>query len=261
MRLFIVLLGISLLAACTKPEENYIKIPSEFSAVLHEQLQTDNNRRNLYLELSSLDAKYCLYDSLVYNQTLINQNFSIEILDSYHSNNCLQRKHYLKSRILLPEFSDSLNIQIELGAASIIAGTIYKTARSYTLDIRQGTGLTSKHNSTLRIPENLLWGYAYPKSIDPTTETLMNNFRLDIEFDCNNFRLPPGFYSYFSILDDHRLVFEENPGIAGKILVFYYTHTKSEVELDLFFSQLAAQYANLVGYQINSGTGKEFHLQ
>lgn len=245
------------LISCSKPEENFIKIPSEFEVSLEEEI-TNLSSRVLWLELSSMNNEYCPNDSLVYNVSSNINTLSINITSSYRANDCYQKNNNLKTRIQLPNFTDSLQIELNLSTASLINFTVFNNKNDYNIAINQGTGLTKKHPKTFKIPTNLIWGYAYPKSVGPASEVLMVNFKKDIEFDCDLRHLSKGYYSYFSILENNVLVLNENPGIAGNYLNFYYTHYKSEDQLIQFFDNLGSKYVDLVGYKINSGFGKEF---
>ncbi|MBK8449871.1 MAG: hypothetical protein IPL42_07530 [Saprospiraceae bacterium] len=252
---FIVFLFI--LGACSKPEENFIKIPSEFTVALQEQIQIDGNRI-LNLEFASLVNNYCPEDTMIYNSRVDSSQFRIQILDSYKANLCIHRKNYLKSIIPLPDIKDSLDVIISLGNASTINMRVYIHPKSYRLELIHGTGLTKKFDETKRLPKNIIWGYAYPKSTDPTSETLLNNFRKDIEFDCSTNRLEPGYYSYLTVQNNYSIILSDNPGIVGNSFNFYYFHYKSDVELVDFFTKISSTYSNLIGYKINSGSGKEF---
>lgn len=242
---------------CSKPEETYIKIPSQFTATIQESILV-NGDRDLYLELSSMNSDYCPFDSLNYQTSVDSNVLYIAISDSYKSNDCFQRNSYLKSRIKLPVFHDSLNIQIVLGSASVIHSSAYIKKNYYHVEIFEGTGLIKKPgiDRTYQIPSNLIWGYAYP--ISSGNEVLMTNFERDIAFECNTGYLPKGYYSYFTILDNNVLKLTENPGIAGYLKNFYFPHSKSDQELIQFFESLAFKYSGLVGYEINSGSGKQF---
>ncbi len=257
MKYIIALVLPLLIGSCSKPEENFIKIPSEFLINVQEEIISDGSRK-IWLELSSIQAQYCQDDSLVYNQHQVLSEFNIEILDTYKANHCISRIFPLKSKILLPDFDSTLTLHIFLGSSSVITCAIQNNPDNYTFELVNGTGLILKHNKTFKIPLNLIWGYAYQKSFGPTSEILMSNFKKDIEYDCRTDRMPKGFYSYFSILDNNVLVLNENPGIAGNYLKFYYTHNKTNASLVEFFNGLAAKYVDLVGYKINSGAGHEF---
>lgn len=258
MRLLVSSLILSFLVSCSKPEENFIKIPSEFSVSIVEQIQP-SEIRHLYLEIASLTSTYCQEDTLVYNETLDSFSLNIEILDTYKANSCYERKYALSSLIPLPVFLDSLDILVSLGSASVIKCRVYILDKQYQIVILEGTGLNNTYQQTFKIPNNLIWGYAYPKSKEPTSESLMNSFKKEVEFDCLTHRLDPGFYSYFTITDNNSILFKADPGIAGNYIKLYYFHSKTNAELDLFFSDLADKYFNLVGYKINIGSGKEYH--
>lgn len=257
MKYFSFLIILTLLSSCSKPEENFIKIPSEFSINIQEEIQS-SGMREVWLELSSLNAQYCQDDSLVYNTSIDSLSVFIEILDSYKANDCSQKNYYLNSRIKLPEFTDSLHIQLSLGSASTIHCTVYSFKNYYTIEINEGKGLIKKYEKTYKIPQNLIWGFAYPKSIGPNGENAMINFKKDIEFDCNNYHLPKGYYTYFSVEDNNVLILSESPGIAGNYLNFYFSHSKTKEELIAFFDLLASEYVDLVGYKVTSGFGIEF---
>lgn len=258
MRVLVPLLILNFLISCSKPEENFIKIPSEFSVSIVEQIEANKNR-HLYLEIASLTSTYCQDDTLVYNETLDSFSLNIEILDTYKANSCYERKYLLSSFIPLPVFSDSLDVTVSLGSASVIKCRVYIWDKSYQIVILGGTGLNNTYQQTFKIPTNLIWGYAYPKSKEPTSESLMNSFKKEVEFDCLTHRLDPGFYSYFTITDNNLILLKTDPGIAGNYIKFYYFHSKTNDELDLLFSDLAEKYNNLVGYKINLGSGKEYH--
>jgi len=258
MRILIPFLFVGILISCSKPEENFIKIPSEFSVSVVEQIQNTSSR-NLYLELASLTSSYCQDDTLVYNIVQDSLEFRVEILDTYKANSCSERKFLLRSLIPLPDFADSLEVLVSLGSASSIRCRVYILEKQYQLVILQGTGLNNKYQQTFKIPKNLIWGFAYPKSKEPTSESLMNSFKKEVEFDCLTHRLDPGFYSYFTITDNNAMIFKADPGIAGTLIKFYYFHSKTDGELDVFFNDLAVKYINLVGYRIYTGSGKEYH--
>jgi hypothetical protein len=248
-----------LLASCSKPEENFIKIPSEFNAVVQEEIMP-NGERNLWLELSSMNSDYCEEDTLVYNGIQKDGYYSIEIFDSYKATDCLYRNYNLKSRIILPKFTDTLSIRVNLGTASTINCTIHNNKNDLRIEITDGIGLINKYPKTYKIPYNLLWGFAYPKSYGSNSELLMANFQKDIENDCPPTKhLEKGYYSYFTISDYNVLILNENTGITGNSTNFYYIHDKSEIELIEYFSTLASKYVDLVGYKITTGSGKEFN--
>lgn len=257
MKYFNLIFLLALLSSCSKPEENFIKIPSEFTITIQEEIKPTGLREK-WIQLSSLNSFYCLDDSLVYNTSSGLNSISIEILDSYKANDCIQKVYFLKSRIKLPDFTDSLQLQLSLGSASIINCSFYNYKNYYTIQINDGTGLIKKYDKTYKIPENLIWGYAYPKSLGPNGNNALLNFNKDIEIHCNNYHLPKGYYTYFSVLEGNVLQLNENPGIAFTYVNFYYSHNKTELQLIEFFNELASKYIDLVGYKINSGYGLEF---
>lgn len=257
MRNYLLILILFTLGSCSKPEENYIKIPSEFHATIQEQINT-NGSRNLFLEISSITALYYQSDSLVYNSTVTGNVVQIEVLDSYKANDCLQKVFNLKSRIALPAFTDTLNIFIELGNASIIKAQLSSTPKEYNLTILEGQGLQLKYPGTLKIPQNLVWGFAYPIGSYPTNEIMLQNFIKDLEFDCYTNWLPQGYYSYFLIHDNNNVVLTYNPGFPGSFRNFYYTHKWSDPEMLAFFLNLSNKYSNLIGYNVISGNGLRF---
>ncbi len=246
-----------LLFGCSKPEENNINIPSEFSVSIVEQIPSLSTRQS-FLEIASLTNSYCQEDTLIYNERKDSLHYQIDILNTYKANNCQDRKYFLRSLIALPDIVDSLDINVSLGSASLIKLRVYNDEKIFRIIILEGTGLKNKYSQTYKIPTNLIWGYAYPKSKEPTSETLMNSFRKDVEFDCQTHRLIPGFYSYFTITDSNILIYKDDPSIVGNYIIFYYFHSKSSHELDVFFNDLAEKYINLVGYQIYSGDGKQY---
>jgi hypothetical protein len=245
------------ICSCSKPEENFTKIPSEFTAAIDEDINS-NGEHLLWLELSSTNSQYCPDDSLVYQSSVINNIVTIELADSYKSNDCIQRNYFLKSRINIPQFTDSLQIDLQLGSSSLIHFTVFNFKNYYTIVINSGNGLREKYEKTYKIPQNILWGYAYPLSIGPTSDITIKNFKKDIENELNIVWLPKGYYTYFSVLDYNVLQLNENPGIAGSILNFYYSHNKSEDELKNYFNELTSKYVGLVGFKINSGSGQEY---
>ncbi len=257
MKYLPVVLVLFVISSCSKPEESFIKIPSEFYISIEEQI-VPNGKRQVWLELSSTISQYCQEDSLVYNYDPRGLKVRIELLDTYKSEHCGVRIHPLKSRFLLPDFSSHLDLDISLGSSFLIDCIVLNNKADYSIQLIENKGLILKHEKTHKIPENLIWGYAYQKSFGTSNEVIMNNFKRDIEYDCKTDRLPKGYYSYFSILDNNILVLNENPGIAGKYLKFYYPHTKSNEELTALFNKLASTYVDLIGYQINSGSGLEF---
>lgn len=210
------------------------------------------------MELSSKDKSYCESDSLIISTHESNQGIHIEILESYKANSCITRNFALNSVIELPDFEDTMRLTLVLGSASTIHCMVVKLEKEYKFIIVNGSGITSLYEQTFKIPENLIWGYAYPIATDPTCESMMNNLVKAIEFDCNTNWLNPGFYSYFLVGQSNHIEFRINPGIAGNHKKFYYTHQWSEQQMEEFFRHLSSDYAHLVGFKIQSGTGKEF---
>ncbi|MBK9108118.1 MAG: hypothetical protein IPM92_06965 [Saprospiraceae bacterium] len=257
MRSYLFLIVVILLNACSKPEENYIKIPSEFYAIIQEEVLPGGTRQ-LFLELSSITSQYCQSDSLVYHSTVNANEIQIEVLDSYKANDCFQKQFPLKSRIALPTFTDTLNILIELGNASLIKAQIYSAPKEYLMTISEGQGLQLKYPQTYKIPNNLVWGFVYPIGSDPTNEIMLQNFIKDLEFDCYTNWLPKGYYSYFDIKDNNTVVLTYNPGFVGSYRNFYYTHKWSDLEMQNFFQNLSTKYSNLIGYNVISGNGFHF---
>ncbi|MBK8955738.1 MAG: hypothetical protein IPM34_09290 [Saprospiraceae bacterium] len=257
MRNSLILLGFLVMMGCTKPEENFVKIPSEFYATLQEEI-LENGNRELYLELSSINSAYCQSDSLVYEITSGDNAVQIKIFDSYKANDCIQKVFELKSRIALPSFSDTLNISIELGDASHIKALLHETPKEYVLDIVEGQGLQLKYPWTFKVPQNLVWGYVYPIGSDPTNEIMLQNFIKDLEFDCYTNWLPKGYYSYFIIKENNQVFLTYNPGFAGTYRNFYYTHKWNDTEMENFFKNISTKYSNLVGYNVISGNGYRF---
>lgn len=254
-RLFI---GLSILAfSCSKPEENFIKIPSEFYATIQERILSDATRL-IYLEVSSIHPLYCQSDSLVYNTTIVGHQANIEILDSYKANDCIQKIYPLKSTIPLPAFSDSLFVEIALGKASVISAVLTKNDLSYNLSILSGTGLQLKYPFTYKIPKTLVWGYAYPFGSDMTSQIMLQNFIKEIEFDCYTNWLPEGYYSNFQIKANNQVILTDNPGFAGNFKNFYYIHKWSQKQMEDFFQGLSSKYSNLVGFKVSSGCGFQY---
>lgn len=253
------ILGIVLLFAfaCSKPEENFIKIPSEFHATIQERITADSTR-SLFLEISSIHPVYCQSDSLVYTTVREDNQVSILILDSYKANDCIQKIYPLKSTISLPQFVDTLHIQIALGKASSIYGILTQNAKSYNLEILSGSGLQLKFPFTYKIPKNLVWGYAYPIGNEMINQIMLQNFIKDIEFDCYTNWLPTGYYSYFQIKENNSVILTDNPGFAGQFRNFYYTHAWSLQEMEAFFRSQSSKYSNLVGYKVTTGCGAQF---
>lgn len=104
MRFLILVTALLIFSACTKLEENFIIIPSEFTIAVYESIKIDGTR-DLQLELSSLIANYCQEDSLIYKTNYDSSFYSIQILDSYKANNCSQKNYFLKSNIAIPYFT------------------------------------------------------------------------------------------------------------------------------------------------------------
>lgn len=257
MRILALIIFILISLACSKPEENFVRIPSEFYASVFETIKT-NGERSLHLELSSKDKSYCESDSLIISKVESHQGVHIEILESYKANSCITRNFALNSVIDLPDFTDTLNLTLVLGSASTIRCMLVKLEKEYKFIIVEGSGITGLYEQTFKISDNLLWGYAYPIATDPTCESMMNNLVKAIEFDCSTNWLKEGFYSYFLVGQSNHIEFRVNPGIAGNHKKFYYTHNWSEEQMTEFFQQLSSDYANLVGFRIQTGSGKEF---
>lgn len=246
-----------LLTSCSKPEENFVRIPSEFYASVFETINHDGNRK-LHLELSSKDKSYCESDSLIINSYETSNDLHIEILESFKASSCITRSFALKSVIDLPEFFDTLELTLVLGSASTMKCMIIKNEKEYRFIIVDGSGISSLYDQTHKISENLLWGYAYPIATDPTCESMMNNLVKAIEFDCSTNWLSAGFYSYFVVHSGNQIEFRLNPGIAGSHRKFYYSHKWTDSQMTAFFKKLSSDYTNLVGFRIQTGNGKEF---
>ncbi len=258
MKYFIYLFSLIILCSCSKPEENFIKIPSQFSVSVQEEIRSQSPTRGLVLELKSMKASYCAEDSLIHSSSYSGDLLTVSISETYKEYDCIQAAYYLKSRIPIPEFQDSIHIQIQLGASAVVNCTIFNYPTYYSIQINNGTGLVNTYEKTYKIPYNMIWGYVYPKSLNEDGQLLMNSFLRDIEFDCSAGRLQQGYYSYFSIVDKDVLVLNENLSIAGIYQNFYHPHEKSEEDLIKLFNSLASKYVNLVGYKINTGSGLEF---
>ncbi len=246
-----------ILASCSKPEENIIRIPSEFFISIREHI-TYPGVRSLYLDLSSIQSKYCTQDSLVYKLQRTGNTLNITVFDSYKTSGCLTQLDPLDGQIPLPSFTDSLYLNIRLGSASEIKACITEDSKKYLFNIIQGKGLISKYEQTYKIPDKLLWGYAYPVAVDPICESMIHNLVKEIEFECSTNWLPEGYYSSFSIEENNALIFSEHPSVAGKLLNFYFTHSWSEDEMNDFFQKLSLKYSKLVGFTIHTGTGKVY---
>ncbi len=245
---------------CSKPEENFIRIPSEFQATVTESIHKDGSR-SLYLELASISSNYCLGDSLVYNTTTTGADFNVSILESFKANECPSKRFPLDCRIPLEGFTDSMFLHIAFGKATTAMLLLTVDHEVYTLELIDGTGLKLKNFQTRKIPDKLLWGYAYMKSTDPANEQLLAKLIKEIEFDCSTHWLPEGFYSYFYLGSGNAITWVEDPGLAGGYRNFYYSYTWNEMELDQFFHSLAESYERLIGFHIRTSDGKVFELK
>jgi hypothetical protein len=205
-----------------------------------------------------MNTAYCEEDTLSYLIIPSGDILSIEISDSYQPHTCFQKTSFLKTRILLPQFNDSLPLKLNLGSASIIQFTVFKNSSDYNIEINNGIGLINKFEKTERIPDNLIWGYAYPKILGAEGTLRMNDFIREVQGYCYTARLSPGFYSYFTLSDKNELILNENPGITGNFSNFFYLNFEPKESLQQYFDNLASKYYNLVGYKITTGTGKEF---
>lgn len=245
---------------CTKPEENFIRIPSEFQVSVAEAVLEDGSR-SLYLDLASISATYCLGDSLVYNTASNGFDFNVSVLESFKANECLSKRFSLDCRIQLKGFSDSMVLHIAFGKATTALLLLTDNRDFYKLELIDGTGLTLKTPQTRKIPDKLLWGYAYVKSTDPANEQLLTKLVKEIEYDCTTHWLPEGFYSYFYLGAGNSITWVEDPGLAGGYRNFYYSYSWNEVELDQFFHSLAESYERLIGFHIWTSDGKVFVLK
>ena len=138
MKIRLLYLFVFSLVACSKPEENSIRIPSEFFVSIRERINSSTDR-DLFLDLSSMLSKYCSQDSLVYKLLPNGNTINITVFDSYKTNGCLNQLDPLDGQILLPKFADSLYLNIRLGSASETKAFITQTSKSYILNIQEGS--------------------------------------------------------------------------------------------------------------------------
>lgn len=223
--------------------------------------QWEGNIKFRYLKLETFETFGCTDDTVSVQTQFDNQTLKIILGEKPINNPCNFGRAPLVNKILLPSDLQSLSIQFVLAGNIISHGTIHETDDKYELRIEANKGIEIKHGETKKMKEQLIWGYVYPKSIDLANQLLAENFRLTIEESSINKNLEPGFYSYFSIGDDHKIKWEERPDILGNLSSFYYEHKLNEIQLASYLSELQSKYGNIIGYRVQTGKGQQIISQ
>ncbi len=242
-----------LFAACAKDIDPVYYVRPHYYAQVVELW--DNGRKNAYLKLETYETFGCTDDTLTAVSFFDRNTLVVQVGEKPDNNPCPFSRARLSITFLLPEGKMHIPIQLVLPGKIISNGLIIETDHSYTLDIEKSKGILVKNSETFKIKQQLIWGYVYPKSVELANQLLVESFIYNIESRSSNAMLKPGFYSYFSLDADGKIIWEYKPDIF-KMSDFCYAHNLSTNELNSYLEELQERYGKIIGYRVQTGNGR-----
>lgn len=240
--------------SCQKEPEILINIRPQYKISLLETW--DNSQKFKVLKIETIETFGCTDDTVAVTYRLENQVLTIYIGDKPKNNPCEFGRAPLINKIRLPDFEYVLAIEIIIPGEIHSKGFISNQENFYQLTIEEHKGIEVKFHETQKIEQQLIWGYAYPKSYDLANKQLAYNFTYNIEENSIIKRLNPGFYSYFKITQDRKFVWEDNLDIFGEVINFYYFHQLDDIKLEEYLGFLQQNFNNIIGFKVQTGSGK-----